>query len=113
MVPMTWFGAGWSSWLNYECEHQDTPIGEPCFWCDEAIEPWASGVVMSCFTAHLECFLRQGMGSVGHQLGLCSCSGGPGILDDPPGLTIREAARAAVYTANGSGWQWVPESKSS
>ena len=34
------------------------------------------------------------VGSVGHQLGRCSCFGGD--EDDPPGMTVREAALAAV-----------------
>lgn len=45
---------------------------------------------------HRECFLRGIFGSVGHQRGLCTCNGGPGTMDDPPGMTAREAARAAV-----------------
>jgi len=45
---------------------------------------------------HYECQLRGIVGSVGHQRGLCSCRGGPGTMDDPPGVSKREAARAAV-----------------
>jgi hypothetical protein len=44
---------------------------------------------------HRECMLRQIVGSVGHQLGTCSCHGGEGPCD-PPGMTVREAARAAA-----------------
>jgi len=45
---------------------------------------------------HRECFLRGVYGSVGHQLGRCSCHGGPGLEDGPEDMTMREAARAAV-----------------
>lgn len=44
---------------------------------------------------HKECALRMIVGSLGHQLGICHCPGNAGIMDDPPGLTAREAARTA------------------
>lgn len=43
---------------------------------------------------HRECLLRRVLGSVGHQQGKCSCFGG--TYEDPPDMTPREAARAAV-----------------
>lgn len=46
---------------------------------------------------HRECLIRAVAGSVGHQMGLCSCNGGPDILHDPPGLSKRDAARAAMF----------------
>lgn len=46
---------------------------------------------------HYECNMRSIVGSVGHQRGLCSCRGGPGTMDDPPGMSKRQAACAAVY----------------
>jgi len=42
---------------------------------------------------HSECLMRSIIGSLGHQLGRCSCYGG--TEEDPPGLTKRQAARAA------------------
>jgi hypothetical protein len=105
--PMTWFGASWDAPLNEGCAHQQTPVGQSCLRCDEPIEQWASGVVMSCVTMagttrrpqHLECFIRGGVGSVGHLRGRCSCYGG--TEEDPPGLTKRQAALAAVLVAFG------------
>lgn len=81
-----------------------TPIGEPCIRCKEPIAIEDSGVIMPlvdedgarAVAEHRECFLRAIFGSVGHQRGLCICNGGPGVMDDPPGMTAREAARAAV-----------------
>lgn len=43
---------------------------------------------------HRECAMRSIVGSVGHQKRECSCYGGVGD-GDPPGLSAREAARAA------------------
>lgn len=82
------------------------PLGAYCNWCNEAIlppsggEPGDSGVIYaSGLAVHAECFIRMAVGSVGHQLGLCRCSGGPGWLNDPPKLSMRAAAKAAVKLA--------------
>jgi hypothetical protein len=67
-----------------------------CAHCEEAIVPGDlvapanDGAVLF----HTECMLRMVVASVGHQLGRCSCHGG--TEDDPPGMTVREAALAAV-----------------
>jgi hypothetical protein len=94
---MTWFGAPWGSRIN-RGEHQETPTGEPCLHCSEPIEWWASGVVMAVGERrrplHLECFLRSTVGSLGHLRGRCSCYGGD--EEDPPGVSVRDAARAAA-----------------
>lgn len=79
------------------------PVGEACLFCKEAIGPADSGVIMPHFgdggsrlaAIHRECEIRQVVGSVGHQRGLCSCKGGPGTLDDPPGVSKRVAALLA------------------
>ena len=42
---------------------------------------------------HIECFIRDTAGSVGHQARLCSCYGG--TAGDPPGLSRHAAARVA------------------
>lgn len=73
-----------------------------CDWCDEEILPGELAdadnpleIVGGNF--HRECFLRSLLGSAGHILHRCSCY--HGSHEDPPGLTIRQAAQAAV-TAN-------------
>lgn len=43
---------------------------------------------------HRECAIRNIVGSVGHIRGTCSCKGG--TEEDPPGMTKRQAAEAAV-----------------
>jgi hypothetical protein len=66
-----------------------------CIHCGEPVTEqdrrftYANGPVV-----HAECDLRAIAGSVGHQLGRCSCFGGD--EEDPPGMTKREAARAAA-----------------
>ncbi len=43
---------------------------------------------------HRECAARSAIGSVGHIERRCSCYGGD--VDDPPGMSKREAAAAAL-----------------
>jgi hypothetical protein len=80
-----------------------TPVGALCCWCDEPIaESDAGCLLLALFeegevAEHRECFLRGVLGSVGHQFRLCSCFGG--TIEDPPLMTRRGAARAAVAVA--------------
>lgn len=67
-----------------------------CVWCPEGFEDGDPGIrYANGPAAHLECWLRQGIGGANHQRGLCICCGGD-MDPDPPGLTPREAARHAV-----------------
>jgi hypothetical protein len=86
-----------------------------CIWCDEPIEQHrpAGDVVETAVVTregentvarvaylHAECNIRQLVGSVGHQRKQCSCYlGERAQMDDPPGVTRREAARAAAMLA--------------
>jgi hypothetical protein len=47
-----------------------------------------------CLHFHHECAFRMIAGSVGHIRKTCECFGGS--EGDPPGMTTREAAKAAV-----------------
>ncbi len=78
----------------------DAPL---CFRCREPVLPGEEaaqgineytpdGVIKH--TWHEECAIRSVVGSVGHLRGQCSCRGG--TEEDPPGLTVRQAARAAM-----------------
>ena len=64
-----------------------------CWGCDEPVttdeasESRIPGM-------HYECGLRSVIGSLAHLQRTCSCYGGTG--HDPPEMTKREAARAAV-----------------
>lgn len=86
-----------------------------CLWCDEPV--YGGGAARLTLSkvyesedgtwrnetatrhTHDECDVRSILGSVGHQRGLCTCNGGPGTMDDPPGLTRREAAMEAYKEA--------------
>lgn len=73
----------------------------PCLWCEEPVsagERAEATVLVSeggptMRWRHWECAARAALGSVGHQMGRCSCHGG--TEEDPPGLTRRQAAQAA------------------
>lgn len=69
-----------------------------CEWCDEPVTPaelkCSATVNRSGQAVHDACGLRGVIGSVGHQMRRCSCYGG--TEEDPPGMTRREAARAAA-----------------
>lgn len=88
-----------------ECmEVVPTPEGQPCMYCEEPIAATDNGLMMPTvmlsqnqvqeFPLHRECFLRGVYGSVGHQMGKCHCRGG--TVEDPEGMTKRQAAIAAV-----------------
>lgn len=112
-----WFGESWGAPMCEEANHIPTPVGAFCISCDEPIAVDDHGVVTPQYgldaqaaehdpldrlsagghryiAFHLECHLRGVLGSVGHIEGWCSCVGGD--FEDPPGLTKREAACAAV-----------------
>jgi hypothetical protein len=72
-----------------------TPVGAPCLLCDERIEEGDTGTINGFKQIiHYECGMRSVIGSVGHQMRLCSCYGG--TVEDPPGMSRRQAAIAAV-----------------
>lgn len=95
---MNYFGKSWSS----VCENKvPTPIGELCYHCEELIESGDRGLIIPCVgdivqerPIHLCCFIREVVGSVGHQQKKCSCYGG-NEEDPPAGMTKKEAAVAA------------------
>lgn len=81
---------------------------ETCPHCDEpvvaeyaSIPHLAADGSVSDRHWHPECYMRAIVGGLNHLLGKCTCCGG---IDppDPPGMTRREAAIAAVayYTTH-------------
>lgn len=73
------------------CPYCDEPVeglGEiiPHLKADGTVEPWHW---------HFECWMRGIIGGLNHLQGGCTCCGGSDP-PDPPGMTRREAARAAV-----------------
>lgn len=85
-----------------------TPVGKTCDWCKEDVIRGEDGFVLPgllkegddyvgrLVVFHRECYLRQSIGSLGHQKKTCSCYVRTGGEEDPPDMTIREAAKAAT-----------------
>lgn len=93
---MPWFGESWGAPVCDPAEQVDTPFGAVCVHCGELIDEDDSGFAyMNGPVAHRDCFIRGAVGGLNHVLGRCSCCGGT-EPPDPPGMTIREAAEAAV-----------------
>lgn len=98
-----WFGERAVLAIQQELPHTETPVGEPCLWCEEPIEEGDNGFVTpyigesesSLRAWHKACWQRQSMGGLNHIEGRCTCQGGT-EPPDPPELTKREAAVAAV-----------------
>lgn len=98
MRPMRVFGVNSHHCLDVVSMPQDAS----CVWCDEAITSGDTGFVLDHYrddkiedaVYHRDCLLRTIFGSVGHIEGQCSCHGGN--MEDPPTMTKREAASAAV-----------------
>jgi hypothetical protein len=103
----TWFGQSWGAPCNEDTEHVETPVGQLCIFCEEAIEETDSGVMVSSWDKgaaefirvplHVDCHIADAVGSVAHQQKRCRCYGGIEEHDeDNWGLSRREAAKAAV-----------------
>jgi len=104
-MPMKWFGI---ALVDPEEGRMPTPVGQLCGFCQEPIQAGDRGCTIPDFFGgenpfHFECHMRLVIGSLAHQQGRCSCYGGE--AHDPPGMTLRQAARAAFeywLTTNGS-----------
>lgn len=59
----------------------------------DCFQPGLNDPQITCI--HSECLIRMVVGSLGHQMGLCGCGGRRTVLDDPPGMSTRGAARLA------------------
>jgi hypothetical protein len=71
-----------------------------CIYCDEPILAEDSVYTMADPNqkAHRECIFRMVSGSVAHIEGRCRCADPASDCTDPPGMTKREAAKAAQQT---------------
>lgn len=113
---MQWFGKAYGAPYESDGEHVDTPIGQACAHCDEAIVEGDEGVLIPyvneataplidgrpswALPYHYACHFRRIVGGINHQLGRCICCGGD-LPPDPPELTLRKAAEGAVWMFNG------------
>lgn len=91
-APETYFfGERWDAPAFDDSIERPTPVGEACGFCEETVEQGDSGTwqvfilsekeAKSC-PIHIECWLRQGLGSPAHLRGECSCTGVPEPQDD-------------------------------
>lgn len=101
---MRWFGKAYGAPYEADTPHADTPVGELCWRCDEPIGPDDSGLLIphwggadrgSWHPYHYDCHMRGIIGGLNHLRGSCTCCGGT-EPPDPPNMTKREAASAAV-----------------
>lgn len=75
--------------------HVDAPAQVTCHYCKEGFVEGDNGLQLQCENVfHQECLQRMVIGSVGHQRQKCPCFGG--TEQDPPGMSKRNAAKAAV-----------------
>lgn len=99
-----WFGKAWGAPVCDIDYHIETPVGAHCLYCDETIEADDRGMTTNCEgqeqPEHLECFMRQLLGSVAHLEKRCGCYVEGSHEGDDPNLTPREAARAALALWN-------------
>ena len=96
--PWRTLGEPWNE-MTKTMEQIPVPTSD-CDWCQEKFIETDRGLgipdaLSENFTYyHVDCFLRTIFGSVGHLQKKCSCYGGD--MEDPPEMTLREAATASV-----------------
>jgi len=110
-----WFGDPWptdelrASVCESPNDRVGTPEGERCLWCEEPIAENDRGIIMPCIVlgldgnpkselrpCHVECNVRQVVGSMNHINGNCLCTG---QAEAASTLSVREDALAV--------WDWV------
>lgn len=67
-----------------------------CQWCDEPIEPDDKIDTLGILPMHHECLFRSIMGSAAHIERRCSCYIDDASETDPPDMSRREGAKAAL-----------------
>lgn len=107
---LRWFGRRYSAQVYDDSPQMPTPAGAQCGHCNEPIEPDADGFIVPAVLSvgadgagvigdmpmHRNCHLREIVGSIAHQQRRCSCFVPGSVDEDPPGMTPRQAADAAV-----------------
>ena len=104
---MDWFGENWGAPITEDGLHVETPVGQPCLFCEEPIAEGDRGVIMRWIAegqwgvrpVHAECELRDVMGGIEH---LTAPPDHPvGSCYEGSTLTYRQSAVAA--------WAWLHE----
>lgn len=109
---MKWFGKAYGAAYERDTEHVPTPVAAPCQHCGELVTEHDDGFVqdvsdIECIAYHYECHMRGFIGGLNHLRGCCQCCGGK-EPPDPPGMTRREAARAALDYFQGRRYRTEP-----
>lgn len=92
-----WFGAWHPAPAYLDTPEVETPVGAPCGYCEETILAGDDGFIDAGGKPfHRACFLRMVIGSVAHVQHRCSCFVQGAHEGDPPGMTLREGAEAAL-----------------
>lgn len=83
-MTVLFFGERWDAPVVDDATQVSTPVGQPCYVCDEAVVDGDRGFVRptvrmvdgeptaAAEPVHAECDLRMVMG---HQVGVCPCNG--------------------------------------
>lgn len=102
-----WFGPEPFSRACHDLGRVAVPVDETCLWCKEKIEATDCGYIMEYVgdeitfaPEHVECMMRSVLGSVAHIEKRCSCYVPGSTCNDPPDMSLREAAKAAVRRFN-------------
>lgn len=96
-MRLRWFGHQYTAPVYWDTQETQTPEGAICVHCEESIEAGDDGWIdASNHPFHRACWLRLIFGSVAHIEKRCSCYVPGSDESDPPGLTRRQAAEAAL-----------------
>lgn len=105
MSETFYFGDRWDAPAFDFAIERERPVGSLCALCDEPIGETDSGTWQAFVTGgpddwvsevrpeHIECWLRQGLGSPAHLRGQCACAGNEEPPDD---RSWREQGREVV-----------------
>ncbi len=106
-IVMLLYNLGIGPWIemfgqgHYEIELvASSAARHQCDWCGEPLLPSEIIDPAAPKFMHHECVLRAVIGSVAHIEGRCSCYTTGSEEGDPPGMSKRDAARAAVLAYN-------------
>lgn len=99
---MKYFGKFYPTVAYLDAQRVPAPVGDVCGWCTQPIVPGDDGWLIPSASPqkpvsfHRACWLRSVIGSVAHLERRCSCFVPGSTESDPPGMTVREAAEAAL-----------------
>lgn len=96
-----YFGRWWDAPAFDDAIEAPVPVGEPCGLCPEPIAEGDSGTWqvfglsggLAGRPVHIECWIRQGLGSPAHVQHRCSCTGAEEPVDE---RTWREQGREVI-----------------